>query len=219
MFLFELLAERKIELEARCIAALAVMAALAACASAPPRHSEDLCAVFRQYPGWYDDAKQAEKRWGTPSNVLMAFVRHESGYNADVRPKRHWFLGFIPLPRDSSAYGYAQAQDPAWDEYLKQTGGWFKGRADMDDALDFVGWYNHKTHEELGISYRDAEHLYIAYHEGIGGYKSGAWRHKHQLLEVAEGVDHRARAYGAKLRRCEKEFRCDGFFEFWPFCR
>ena len=201
------------------IAAVAVTAALAACATAPPRHSDDLCAVFRQYPDWYDYAKQSEKRWGTPSYVLMAFVRHESGYHADIRPERRRLLGFIPLPRDSSAYGYAQAQDPAWDQYLKDTGGWFKGRADMEDALDFVGWYNHRSHVKLGIPYRDARHLYIAYHEGIGGYQSGAWRHNRRLLRVAASVDYRARAYGAQLRRCDKEFRCVGFFDIWPFCR
>ena len=89
----------------------------------------------------------------------------------------------------------------------------------MEDALDFVGWYNHRTHAALGIPYRDARHLYVAYHEGIGGYKSGAWRHKRQLQQVASSVDYRARAYRAQLRRCEKEFRCDGFFDVWPFCR
>jgi hypothetical protein len=201
------------------ITAIAFMAVLTACASAPPGHPEDLCAVFREYPDWYDYAKGAEQRWGTPSFVLMAFVRHESGYHADIRPKRHWFLGFIPLPRDSSAYGYAQAQDPSWDEYLKDTGGWFKGRSDMEDALDFVGWYNQKSHQALGISYRDAKHLYIAYHEGIGGYRSGAWRHKRDLMRVAAGVDYQARIYGAQLKHCEEEFKCDGFFDFWPLCR
>lgn len=196
-----------------------MMATLAACATAPPKRSDDLCAVFRQYPDWYDYAKQAEKRWGTPSYVLMAFVRHESGFHSDIRPKRHWLLGFIPLPRDSSAYGYAQAQDPAWDEYLKDTGGWFKGRTDMEDALDFVGWYNHRSHESLGISYRNVKRLYIAYHEGIGGYRAGAWRRDRLLLREAAAVDYRARAYRAQLGRCEKEFRCDGLFDVWPFCR
>jgi len=201
------------------IAAVAVTAALAACATAPPRHSDNLCAVFRQYPDWYDYAKHAEKRWGTPSTTLMAFVRHESGYHSDIQPKRRWLLGIIPLPRESSAYGYSQAQDPAWNEYVKHTGGWFRGRGDMEDALDFVGWYNHRSHEALGIPYRDARRLYIAYHEGIGGYRSGAWRRDRRLLEVAAGVAYRAREYAAQLRHCEAEFRCDGLFDIWPFCR
>ena len=202
----------------RIAAVAAILAVLAGCASAPPRHSDDLCAVFRQHPDWYDYAEHAQKRWGTPAYILMAFVRHESGYHARIRPKRHWFLGFIPLPRESSAYGYAQAQDPAWNEYLKETGGWFKGRSDMEDALDFVGWYNHRSHEQLGISYWDPKHLYLAYHEGLGGYRSGAWRHKSKLLRIADGVAYRARVYGAQLRHCEKEFQCRGLLDFWPFC-
>jgi hypothetical protein len=175
--------------------------AMGGCATAPPRNSRNVCQVFDQYPSWYRDARAAQKRWGTPVNVLMAFVQRESGFNRKARPDRPWFL-FIPLPRRSSAYGYAQAQDPVWDEYLKATGGWFKSRKDMDDSLDFIGWYTDRIHRELGISKWDPKHLYIAYHEGIGGYRRGHWRRDRHLLEVAATVDHRAREYGAQLRRC-----------------
>jgi hypothetical protein len=175
---------------------------LGGCATAPPRNSQDVCQVFDQYPGWYRDARAAQKRWGTPVNVLMAFVQRESGFNRKARPDRPWFL-FIPLPRRSSAYGYAHAQDPVWDVYLKATGGWFKSRKDMDDSLDFIGWYTDRIHRELGISRWDPKHLYIAYHEGIGGYRRGHWHGNRQLLRVAAAVDHRAREYGAQLRRCK----------------
>ncbi len=174
---------------------------LGGCASAPPRNTQNLCQVFDQYPGWYRDAHAAQKHWGTPVNVLMAFVQRESGFNRKARPKRPRFL-FIPLPRRSSAYGYAQAQDPIWNEYLEATGGWFKSRKDMDDSLDFIGWYTDRIHRELGISKWDPKHLYIAYHEGIGGYRSGHWRRNRHLLQTAATVDHRAREYGAQLRRC-----------------
>ncbi len=174
---------------------------LGGCATAPPRRTQNICQVFDQYPSWYHDARAAQKRWGTPVNVLMAFVQHESGFKHKARPKRPRFL-FIPLPRRSSAYGYAQAQDPVWKEYRKATGGWFKSRKDMDDSLDFLGWYTDRIHRELGISKWDPRHLYIAYHEGIGGYRRGHWRHDRHLLQVAAAVDHRAREYGAQLRRC-----------------
>ncbi len=185
---------------------------LAGCASNPPRQTDDLCQVFAQHPDWYDAAHAAQKRWGTPINVLMAFVNRESGFRDNARPKRHWFL-FIPLPRKSSAYGYAQAQDPVWKEYKRENGRWFKSRSDMDDALDFIGWYTDKIHRELGISKWDPRHLYIAYHEGIGGYRRGAWKHNSHLLKVAAGVDWRAREYGAQLKRCEQRFRCRHWYQ------
>ncbi|MEW5833852.1 MAG: hypothetical protein AB1832_02200 [Pseudomonadota bacterium] len=180
---------------------LAGLLALAGCATAPPRNTANICQVFDEYPGWYHDARDAQKRWGTPANVLMAFVQRESGFRQKARPDRPWFL-FIPLPRRSSAYGYAQAQDPVWKEYRKENGGWFKSRTDMEDALDFLGWYTDRIHRELGISKWDPKHLYIAYHEGIGGYRSGHWKRDRHLLETADEVDRRAREYGAQLRRC-----------------
>jgi hypothetical protein len=175
--------------------------ALGGCASAPPRNTQDICTIFSQQPGWLDDARDAQKRWGTPVNVLMAFVQRESGFNRKARPDRPWFL-FVPLPRRSSAFGYAQAQDPVWKEYKAANGRWFKSRKDMDDSLDFLGWYTDRIHRELGISKWDPKHLYLAYHEGIGGYRRGHWRSDRHLLNTANEVDHRAREYGAQLRHC-----------------
>ncbi|EIL97662.1 hypothetical protein UU5_04656 [Rhodanobacter sp. 115] len=184
------------------VAFLAVgLLALGGCATAPPRDSQNICQVFAQYPSWYRDARATQKRWGTPVNVLMAFVRRESDFRAKARPARPWFL-FIPLPRRSSAYGYAQAQDPVWKEYRKENGHWFKSRKRMGSSLDFLGWYTDRIHRELGISKWDPKHLYLAYHEGIGGYRSGQWRHDRHLLQTADEVDHLAREYGAQLRRC-----------------
>ncbi|HET8710949.1 MAG TPA: hypothetical protein VFM32_06220 [Spongiibacteraceae bacterium] len=188
---------------------------LAGCATTPPQHADDICRVFDQYPEWYDDAYDAQRRWGTPINVQMAFVRHESSFHEDARPDRPWFL-FIPLPRDSSAYGYAQVQDPAWEDYKKANGGLFKSRTDMGDSLDFIGWYTDKIHRQLGISKWDAKHLYLAYHEGMGGYRSGAWRRNRSLLRTANNVAYRAREYGTQLKRCERRFRCRHWYQ--VFC-
>jgi hypothetical protein len=187
--------------------------ALGGCATAPPRQSQNICEVFHQYPEWYDDAHAAQQRWGTPVNVLMAFVRRESGFREKARPDRPWFL-FIPLPRRSSAYGYAQAQDPVWRQYKKATGGLFKSRTEMDDSLDFIGWYTDLIHRQLGISKWDPKHLYLAYHEGIGGYRSGHWRRDRHLLQTADEVAYRAREYGAQLKQCEHSLRCRHWYHF-----
>ena len=199
------------------LAALSLL--LAGCAASPPQDTENLCSIFREQPDWYDYAMAAEKQWRTPAHILMAFVRHESTFRHNARPPRDWLLGFIPLSRKSSAYGYPQAKNAVWFEYKDERGGLFASRSDMEDALDFIGWYNQKSQEQLGISYWNPKHLYLAYHEGRAGYRSGHWKSKPDLVRLAERVDQRARDYGWQLRQCEDEFKCDGLLEFWPFCR
>lgn len=201
----------------RALAALFVLLT-AGCATSPPRQQDNLCAIFEQHPDWYDAAKESQGRWGTPPHILMAFVRQESAYRDDARPPRDWFL-FIPLGRKSSARGYAQAQDEAWEEYEDEVGGFFKSRSDMEDALDFIGWYNHKSNRQLGISKWDPKRLYLAYHEGHGGYARGTYKRKPDLLRTADRVDWQAREYGAQLRRCEERFRCRHWYQVRPFCR
>lgn len=187
------------------------------CASRPPGNQHDLCEVFRQRPEWYDAARQSQETWNVPIHVQMAFVRQESGYRSHVKPPFEWFL-FVPLGRPSSAQGFAQIQDPAWSDYRDERGSWFRSRSDIDDALDFVGWYNDKSHQLLGISKRDAKNLYLAYHEGHAGYRRGGWRSKPQLIRIAEGVGRTAAEYDSQLHRCEQEFRCRKWYQFGPFC-
>jgi len=196
---------------------LILAAVLHGCASAPPKQQHDLCSVFKQNPEWYDYARQSEKTWGIPKHVLMAFVRHESSYRGDARTPYEWFL-FIPLGRQSSAKGYAQAKDPVWREYRAERGGLFKSRGDMEDALDFIGWYNDKTHRQLGISKWDPKNLYLAYHEGRGGYSRGTYRKKPGVMRTAERVARTAGDYGVQLKQCESEFRCRKWYQLWPFC-
>ena len=188
------------------------------CATPPPRHQENICSLFDQHHEWYDHAKASEAKWGTPAHILMAFIKQESAFVHNAKPPRDWFL-FIPLCRKSSARGYAQIQDPAWKDYRKETAGLFKSRTDIQDALDFIGWYNDKSNTRLGISKRDPKHLYLAYHEGHNGYRRGTYRNKQGLLRVADQVDWQAKQYAAQLTTCENRFKCWRFYQFWPFCK
>ena len=95
---------------------------LTACSSAPPDAPDDICAVFEERPGWYDDVRDAQDAWGLPIHVGMAFVHRESSYVSDARPPRETLLWVIPWLRPSSAYGYAQATREAWQDYRDATG-------------------------------------------------------------------------------------------------
>lgn len=197
---------------------LAMSVALTAgCATSPPEHQDNLCVIFDQYPQWYDAAKDSQKKWGTPPHILMAFVKQESAFRHNAKPPRDWFL-FIPLGRKSSAEGYAQVKDDTWAEYEAEVGGLFKSRSDMKDALDFIGWYNDKSNKQLGISIWDPKRMYLAYHEGRGGYARGSYKRKPEVVRIANRVDRQAREYGAQLRQCEDRFRCRHWYQIWLFC-
>lgn len=197
----------------------AVVLMVAGCATTPPQSTENICHIFDEYPSWYDHAKRSEDRWGTPIAIQMSFVHQESSFRHNVRPPRERFLGFIPLPRSSSAYGYAQAQDPAWNDYTDTAGRRGARRSDLRDALDFIGWYNDISHRRLNLAKTDAERLYLAYHEGHGGYSRGTYRSKPQLQATARRVSQRADTYAAQLATCEDRFHCRRFYQIWPFCR
>ncbi len=107
---------------------------LAGCATAPPKQQNNLCEIFREKSGWYKDAKVMEQEWGTPIHVAMAFIKQESSYRHDAKPPKDYVLGFIPWGRLSSAYGYAQAQDPAWDDFQDSTGHG-GSRTNFDDSM------------------------------------------------------------------------------------
>lgn len=187
--------------------------AISGCSTYRPTQLNNVCEIFRGETEWYEAAVDANKEWGTPIWVMMAIIHQESRFVADARPERDWFL-FIPLPRRSSAYGYAQAQDPAWEDYTRDTGNHGHDRDDFADAIDFVGWYTHRTQRELGLSKWDAYGQYLAYHEGRGGYRRGSYNGKPWLKKVANKVKNRAATYNRQLKSCKDDLddAIDGWF-------
>jgi hypothetical protein len=135
----------------------------------------------------------------------MAIMKQESAFVADARPPRGWFLGFIPLGRPSSAYGFSQALDGTWERYRQSTGKTGAARDDFGDAVDFMGWYANQSRIELGIPPSDAYRQYLAYHEGQAGYARGSFRRKPWLIDVARNVESTASRYQRQLRGCRPE--------------
>ena len=194
---------------------IALVFILSGCATYKPSQAEDVCKIFRGETDWYKAARKANKRWGTPIGLMMAIIKQESSFRANVRPDRPKFL-FIPLPRKSSAYGYAQAQNPAWNDYRRDTGNWSHDRDKFSDAINFVGWYTDKTHKNLGISKWDPYKQYHAYHEGWGGYKRGTYKKKSFLSGVAAKVKRQSETYNAQLQKCSKSLD-RSIKGWWPF--
>lgn len=187
---------------------------LTSCATYHPSNPNNICDIFLGETDWYEAARDAKEKWGTPIYVMMAIMHQESRFKDDAQPERDWFLGFIPLPRESSAYGYAQAQDPIWGEYLSQTGNSGADRDEFEDAIDFIGWYTDGSQKRLKLSKWDAYGQYLAYHEGRGGYSRKSYNGKPWLKKVAAKVKRRATTYNKQLKSCRNQLddRVDSWF-------
>lgn len=189
-------------------ATIALLVIFAGCATAPSRIN-DVCAVFEQKDGWFDNwygaASKTEREYGVPVPILMATIRKESGYDAYSRPPRTRLLGFIPWKRPSSAYGYSQALDGTWARYKRETGKFTADRNNFADAVNFVGWYHSQSHEMNGIELNDAYHLYLAYYFGHSAFARGDWKNNAGMQKVARNTAEMAYSYGTQMQACGQQ--------------
>ncbi|MDJ0822049.1 MAG: lytic transglycosylase [Paracoccaceae bacterium] len=190
----------------RWLRALVILLFAASCggggSNQAPRNLDNACSILEQRRGYIRAFRAVERKWGVPVHVQMATIYQESKFIADARTPFRYALGVIPMGRQSSAFGYSQALDGTWEEYLQDTGTRRARRDDIRDATDFMGWYMVGTREQLGIPLWDAQRQYLAYHEGRAGYRRGSYNAKSWLLRVAAEVGERALTYESQLARC-----------------
>ncbi|MEI6094461.1 MAG: hypothetical protein WCR08_03175 [Gammaproteobacteria bacterium] len=172
--------------------------------SRQPSDASNICKIFHENPHWYREAKSLERRWRVPVHVQMAIVHQESHFVAHARPPRRKLFSVIPWKRPTTAYGYSQALDGTWSLYRKSDGGFFSSRTNFGDAMDFIGWYANQAHRRAGIPRSNAYDLYLAYHEGIGGYQRKTYLRKAWLMPVARKVANRAQTYRSQLAYCRR---------------
>ena len=186
---------------------LAILLLLVSCGGgnySAPRDLDNACSIVEQRPQYLDAMKRAEARWGVPVPVQMATIYQESKFIGNAKTPRKYALGFIPAGRRSSAYGYSQALDGTWDDYVEATRSFGARRNKIEDATDFMGWYMDQSERKLGISKWDAASQYLAYHEGRAGYLRGTHNSKSWLLRISDEVAERAVMYDQQLRACGK---------------
>lgn len=175
------------------------------CVTKPPSNTEDICTIFKEKRGWSKAAKKAQKKWGVPSSINMAFIHQESRFQHNAKPPRKKLFGFIPAKRTSSSRGYSQALKGTWNLYQRKVGNADADRKNFADSIDFIGWYNHQSFRRVRINKNDPYNLYLAYHEGWGGYKKMTWAKNSTVKAVAKKVKARAEAYARQLRSCSRK--------------
>lgn len=212
---------RSIYREVKTVTKLAVcfglVSFIAGCGTAPPANQHNICRIFEQYPKWYWEAKDTQEKWGIPISTQMAIIKQESSFRQHARPPREWILGFIPGNRPTSAYGYSQALNGTWKHYKEETKQHKAERDQFGDATDFIGWYSRRAKREAGISPSNAYELYLAYHEGIAGYKRKSYLAKPWLIRVARRVELNKLTYAKQLRYCANKIARANVWNLWFF--
>lgn len=192
-----------------------LIASLSGCATKPPSNIHNLCSVFKQYPSWFWATQAVQKKYQVPISVQMAIVYQESRFRSHAKPPRRKLFGFIPWKRPTTAFGYAQVLDPTWKLYQKQTGRYDADRHHFDDAVYFIGWYSKQAKRRARIHPGDPKRLYLAYHEGIGGYKRGSYKRKGWLIKVSDKVAQKAWIYHQQLLGCIKRLPRKPWWHLW----
>lgn len=187
----------------RYIAVLIITLTLIGCASSPPRNKRNACLLLSEKDEWSLPLRNASRKWGIPQHTILSIIYHESKFVSDAKPPRKKFLGIkIYGTRISSAYGYSQALDGTWEEYKRRTKNWTASRSNFADSVDFIGWYLNRSVRSLGISSRNAYELYLAYHQGIAGYRRGSFRRSPSIRRYAKRVQETALDYKKQIRSC-----------------
>ncbi|AFN35935.1 hypothetical protein [Taylorella equigenitalis] len=170
--------------------------------TAPPKDSNNICSILSEKPQWHESLKQVKEKWLAPPQVVMAIIYQESKFVHDARPAKRWALGLVPLGRPSDAYGYPQAKDDVWRDYIRDTNNSGARRDVFSDAVDFIGWYMAKSNSVNAVSRWDTYNQYLNYHEGWGGYSRGTYESKDWLKTIASKVASRAELYGSQYQLC-----------------
>ena len=186
---------------------------LQSCMVTPPQNPDNICLIFEEKKSWYKAAIRSEKRWKIPPYVLMSFVYQESSFQSDAKPDRTKLLWVIPWKRKSTAVGYSQALNMTWEDYKDETGNTRASRKNFKDSADFIGWYASKGYYQ-GFERTDARSLYLAYHEGYGGFEKKTYRKKQWLIKVADRVQARSSKYQKQYWSCAKDLKKKKFLFF-----
>ena len=188
---------------------------LSGCATRPPSNPNNICDIFDDKPDWYKAAKKSEDKWGSSVPVMMSIMYQESQFVQKAKPPRKTILWIFPGPRASSAYGFAQVKSETWSDYQHDEGGIWARRDSFKDAVDFIGWYNYQSQKRNKIKPNDAYNLYLAYHEGQGGFNKKTYSGKAWLKATAQKVATRATSFTKQLEGCEDNL--DNGHWWWPF--
>ena len=161
--------------------------------------AKDVCAFYKNHPGWFMVHENLSKNSSVSMGEALAIIEIESGFDPYANEGGVLWRWFNP-PK-SSAKGYAQVLDGAWGDFLKEKGHMFSNRYSFMDSISFIHWYIDKYKNKFKES-SPYEH-YLLYYNGPGNYAKG----KVENQKKAGWVDKIAYDNDQALKACAGELR------------
>ena len=186
---------------------------LSSCSSVP-KYPADACKIFGEKYLWYKHAKKSSEEYGVPINIILAFVKKESGFNRWAKPKRHKLFKIIPYKRPSSSFGYSQAVKKTWELYQNETNNPLALRTRFKDSVMFIGWYVNKTNKINKIPLDDAYRQYLNYYLGWGDYSKRKYKTDKKAVIYAKSVQKQSKIYKSQLRECQNSLNKNKYIIF-----
>ena len=162
---------------------------------------DNACLILKQNPDWHRALYRTQLVYRISIPVQLAFVRHESSFNHKARPVNNKKKWFIFNSYKSTAYGFAQVLNGTWDEFQTTFKNKKLKRTNFGHSVEFIGWYNRK-HINSGLDGNNISHLYLAYHEGLGGYKKKTYINKPCLVDYSNSVQKTSIKYSNQISSC-----------------
>lgn len=196
---------------------LVVIIALSACSPEKVTRTDDVCDIYNKNYDWYRSAIRAQNKYNINASTIMSVMAQESNFKHNARPQKRYAFYVLPWGYETTAQGYAQVINGAWDDYKKANSKWFPSRNNFNDASDFIGWYLKKASRELNINKNDNYHLYLAYHQGIKGYRRHEEKHNKQLDLIAKRVNQQALRYDKEFKHCQTNLWLKHWLYVWDY--
>lgn len=163
-------------------------------------HPNNACHILHENKDWLDSTYTTYKKWGVPISVQLAFMKYESSFKHDARPLKK--KGFFFDTYYSTAYGYSQALNATWSEYKNKAKKPSAERTSFSDSSDFIGWYLNGVSKQIKVKRSDVYNLYLAYHEGVSGWKKKSYRKKKWLIARSKKLESQALKYSKQIKKC-----------------
>lgn len=163
----------------------------------------NICYILKKNPKWINYSIKSQHRWNTPAFLQLAFIYQESRFNAEAKPPLKRIAGIpIPFKYKSTAYGYSQALNETWDNYKKFVNNKNAKRNNFENSTDFIAWYLYRARKYLKLNNNQVEDLYLAYHEGINGYRNKTFEKRKNIKLAAKKVESLALKYKHEIKTC-----------------